>query len=233
MWWKNLVFFFVALGLLAVSACTSGPNQPGGGTNETHSVHARAGSLIPSTYQQACINEGAVCLPHAAGPIPSVLSRPLHLPTLRSGQRCPAAYGHAVNTPQFGGVAVGKGPVEAIIAEEPARDARRGIADLISPTNTPPWLGFKTLWFSTPRYQGPFVIRAKRLGEPGAIAMGEGPTAAFVVVPPGPTLNSSSGWRQVPGGTWVKSPGCYAWQVDGLTFSEVIVVRAVLNSRSS
>ena len=29
-------------------------------------------------------------------------------------------------------------------------------------------------------------------------------------------------------GTWVKAPGCYGWQVDGLTFSEVIDVDAVL-----
>ena len=30
-------------------------------------------------------------------------------------------------------------------------------------------------------------------------------------------------------GLFVKSPGCYAWQVDGLGFSEIIVVRAVLD----
>jgi hypothetical protein len=230
---KSLVIVFAMLWFFDVSACTSSPAQPGGGTIQTPSTHATAGSFIPSTYQQACVNERAVCLPHAAGSIPSVLRRPLHLPTLRSGQRCPATHGHALSTPQFGGVAVGKGPVEAIIAEEPPRDARRGIGDLVSPTNTPPWLGFKTLWFSTPKYQGPFVIRAKRLGQPGPITMGEGPTAAFIVVPPGPTLNSSNGWREVPGGTWVKSPGCYAWQIDGLSFSEVIVVHAVLKSRSS
>lgn len=35
------------------------------------------------------------------------------------------------------------------------------------------------------------------------------------------------GYRTVPGSTWVKSPGCYAWQVDGRGFSEVIVVDAV------
>jgi hypothetical protein len=216
------------LGLFGTSACTSSPHQPGGETAETQPAPAKTGLPIPSTYQQACISEVSVCLPYTAGPIPSVLRRPLHLPILRSGQRCPTTQGQLVNTPQFGGIAVGKGPVQAIIAEEPAQDARRGIADLVSPTNTPPWLGFKTLWFSAPTYQGPFVIRAERLDHPGAIAMGEGPTADFIVVPPGPTLNSSEGWREAPGGTWVKSPGCYAWQVDGLTFSEVIVVQAVL-----
>jgi hypothetical protein len=33
------------------------------------------------------------------------------------------------------------------------------------------------------------------------------------------------GWREFPYFTFVRSPGCYAWQVDGLSFSEVIVVR--------
>jgi hypothetical protein len=51
---------------------------------------------------------------------------------------------------------------------------------------------------------------------------------APLVVPPGPTLNSGEGYREAPGGLWVKAPGCYAWQVDGLTFSETIVVHAVL-----
>jgi hypothetical protein len=108
-------------------------------------------------------------------------------------------------------------------------DLRRGIADLINPTSSPPWLALKTLWFSLPRYQGPFVIRAHRLGRPGPVALGEGPTVAPLVVPPGPTLNGAGGWREAPGGLWMRAPGCYAWQVDGLTFSEIIVVRAVLH----
>ncbi len=86
----------------------------------------------------------------------------------------------------------------------------------------------KTLWFSVPAYQGPFIIRAKRLGHPGPVALGEGPTVAPLVVPPGPTLNGTGGWREAPGGLWVKTPGCYAWQVDGLTFSEIIIVHALV-----
>jgi hypothetical protein len=34
------------------------------------------------------------------------------------------------------------------------------------------------------------------------------------------------GFRTTPGSTWVTSAGCYAWQVDGRNFSEVIVVDA-------
>jgi hypothetical protein len=44
-------------------------------------------------------------------------------------------------------------------------------------------------------------------------------------VPSGPAANGLAGWREFPYSTFVKSPGCYAWQVEGATFSEVIVVR--------
>ena len=227
---------------LLAAACTSG--SPHGDAASPHaasprtsraagsakgaSVLAREGLLVPSAYQAACVNEGSVCLQGAAGPIPAVLRRSLHFPVLRPGQGCPATHGRPVNTADFGGVALGSGPVRPIIAEEPARDARRGIADLIDPTSVPPWLGVKTLWFSVPAYQGPFVIRAKRLGGSGPVGLGEGPTVAPLVVPPGPTVNGEQGWREAPGGIWVRSPGCYALQVDGLTFSYVIVIRAVL-----
>jgi hypothetical protein len=108
-----------------------------------------------------------------------------------------------------------------------AGDLRHGVAVLINPTSAPPWLGLKTLWFSPPAYQGPYIIRDERLGRPGPVALGEGPVVAPLVVPPGPTVNGGEGWREAPGGLWVKSPGRYAWQVDGLTFSEVIIVHAV------
>lgn len=207
---------------------------PGGtpGPAKTGSVLARAGLLVPATYQQACARQPSVCWKVPTGPIPAVLGRPLHFPVLRPGQRCPASHGSPVTTSDFDGIALGKGPVRPVIAN--AGDLRHGVADLLTRTSAPPWLALKTLWFSVPAYQGPFVIRAKRLGHPGPVALGAGPTEAPIVVPPGPALNNAPlsngrpGYREAPGGLWVKSPGCYAWQVDGLKFSEIIVVHAVL-----
>lgn len=40
-----------------------------------------------------------------------------------------------------------------------------------------------------------------------------------------PTL-TGFGYRTVPNGTWINSPGCYGLQVDGRGFSEVIVINA-------
>jgi hypothetical protein len=161
-----------------------------------------------------------------------VLRRPLRLPTLSKGESCPVSRGTAVNNPDFGGIALGKGPVRPLLGEEPTSSARRGLAVLVTHTSAAGWYGFKTLWFSVPAYRGPFIVRAKRIDGPGKIALGESPSVTTLVVPPGPTLNGGGGRRTAPGGTWVKSPGCYAWQVDGLSFSTVIVTKAVLPGRT-
>ena len=170
---------------------------------------------------------------HRAGPL---LARPLHFPSLGPGGRCPVSAGYAVNNPYFGGDALGNGPVRVLIAQ--AGDVLH--ARPILGTGDPRGYALQTLWFAMPGYNGAFVVRGARLGKPGPIAVqpGEtsfGPGAGPLIVPAGPTLNSYpeptgkpswAGYRTVPGSTWVKSPGCYAWQVDGRGFSEVIVVDA-------
>jgi hypothetical protein len=207
----------------ARSHTESSPPGPAATPAKVSAVVTQEGLALPATYRQACAAEAHAfgCMHVPAGPIPTALKHRLHLPVLRTGQRCPATRGTPFNTSQFGGIALGAGPVRVL-----AGSNRHGIAKLINPTSVPPWLALKTLWFSMPAYQGPFVIRVKRLDRHGPAALGEGPVVAPLVVPPGPTLNSFFGYRTVPGGLWVRAAGCYAWQVDGLTFSEIIVVRA-------
>jgi hypothetical protein len=79
--------------------------------------------------------------------------------------RPPIVFGTVAVPPSY----LSGGPFRRIIAQEPPDIARRGIAHL-APTCAPPWLGIKTLWFSVPAYQGPFVIRAKRLDHVGQSA---------------------------------------------------------------
>src|SRR5262249_58492506 len=132
-----------------------------------------------------------------AGPIPAVLNRPLHFPALRPGQRCPASPGKPVNTAGFGGVALGSGPVRVLVGGT-GGDLRHGIADLINTTSSPPWLGLKTLWFSLPRYQGPFVIRAHRLRPPRPGAPRGGPALPPPGGPPPPPLQRTAGTGPTP-----------------------------------
>ncbi len=42
-------------------------------------------------------------------------------------------------------------------------------------------------------------------------------------------VNVQSDWQFWPGGTKVTGPGCYAYQIDGSGFAEVIVFRAEIS----
>jgi hypothetical protein len=50
--------------------------------------------------------------------------------------------------------------------------------------------------------------------------------AAFVE-PPGPDANTNGPFRTPPGSIWIQQPGCYGFQIDGLSFSETIVIDAL------
>jgi hypothetical protein len=188
--------------------------------------HTTTAAVAPPTwasYQQACANEGDVCSgpPDSfSGSLPAKLIRPLHLPAT-TGARCPATPGHVVSAPDFPGVwSLRAGPVG--VAIDNAGDLRHGKVNLARGPSG--WENVKTHVFSVPAYRGPFLVRARRLDRPGPIRLGAGPSqTAPLVVPRGQTPNGTNGWREIPYFTFVKAPGCYGWQVDGLTFSEVIV----------
>jgi hypothetical protein len=124
------------------------------------------------------------------------------------------------------GVALGKGPVTAIIGQ--SGDLVHGIVDLAS-SNVTGWYGLKTDWAISPRYTGWVIVRGKQLDGNGLVAALGDATVGAIVIPPGPTANTFAGWREQPSGTYVKGPGCYGFQVDGSSFSEHIVIDAVLS----
>jgi len=78
----------------------------------------------------------------AVGPDPDGTEQAASLPSPSARQRCPASPGKPVNTAGFGGVALGTGPVRLLVGGT-GGNLRRGIADLINPTSSPPWLGLK------------------------------------------------------------------------------------------
>jgi hypothetical protein len=209
-----------ALGImLFAAACSSGSENRY--TTTTTSVV----SLPPwASYRQACANEGDVCSgprDSFSGSLPAKLIRPLHFPAAATGARCPATPGHYLSTPDFGAWSLREGPVGVAIATAQAT-LRHGQANLAPGPSA--WENLKTHFFSVPAYQGPFLVRAKRLDRPGPIRLGAGPSQTWpLVVPRGQTPNGTNGWREIPYFTFVKAPGCYGWQIDGLAFSEVIV----------
>jgi hypothetical protein len=206
--------------VLLLAACSWG------GSNSRRATTTTLAAQLPqwARYQQACANESDACSgpPDSfSGSLPAKLIRPLHFPAATGG-RCPATTGHYLSTADFGAWSLREGPVG--VAIDNAGDLRHGKVNLAHGPSG--WENLKTHFFSVPAYQGPFLVRAKRLDGPGPIRLGGEPAqTAPLVVPRGQTPNGTNGWREIPYFTFVKAPGCYGWQVDGLTFSEVIVAR--------
>jgi hypothetical protein len=92
------------------------------------------------------------------------------------------------------------------------------------------WLAARVTWRAAPGYRGPILIRGRRLGGAGApVGFGEGrkPYDELQLMSSGrgaPSLSAGAGraWLAL---TRVRRPGCYAYQVDGTSFSKVIVFR--------
>jgi hypothetical protein len=84
-------------------------------------------------------------------------------------------------------------------------------------------------WASTPSYRGPVLIRGGELGGAHPVGFGEGhvPYDELQLLKPGASSpGAPAGTREWPSYTRVRTAGCYAYQVDGTTFSTVIVFRA-------
>jgi hypothetical protein len=102
----------------------------------------------------------------------------------------------------------------------------------------------KVAWGAEPSYSGPIRIRGGRIDGSGQLLL-DAPDnywrGAPVKTIEGSDLypeldfleshsifpNVPSGWRMWPSGTYVASPGCYAWQVDGVGFSELITFHSL------
>ena len=170
----------------------------------------------------------------AASPWPA-LERPLHLPVLARGAHCPVGAPARFAFSRFGvSRGIGPGPAYPLGFGQPG--SRLGF---IAPAagnlfHGSAWGGEKVLWFVAPAYRGPVLIRGGRLDAAGEARFGQEaePVAQLRIpvgetngIPPGIAL---VGQRYLPSTTRLESPGCYAYQIDGTSFSRVIVFRAVL-----
>jgi hypothetical protein len=145
-----------------------------------------------------------LCASDCSGAVPPALRRPLHLPALSSAGACP--------------VAAGRGPVGLL-----GSDTELSMTPFIGSA----WQGARVTWRSSASYQGPVLIRGRELGGPHAVGFGEGHVPYDELQLLGRAYEvTASPERQWPSFTRVRGPGCYAYQVDGTSFSEVIVFRA-------
>jgi len=204
-----------------------------------HSVHRRvrvshvwpAGQ--PITYGVIDCGGDTSCSSGLTGSVPAALRRPLHLPALAHG-RCPVHRARVV-APHTG-PALGPGPIYPVIGVPAGRPGVLSFADPPPRGSLLAGSGFggqKVLWIGAPRYRGPVLIRGGQLGGDGVVMFSTGTTMLFPELQFAPQSQYSHaglptrGWRGWPTGTDLRAPGCYAWQVDGNTFSYTVVFKAV------
>ena len=144
--------------------------------------------------------------------------RPLRLPTLALGATCPINHAHQVN-PGYG-PGIGDGPAYAAIAGD-------GVLSFQPPATfeSAEWGGGKVLWYFTPAVRGPVLIRGHQLDGSNEVRFEQG------ALPPTELTFSADGtdpggWSGRSSYTRVRAAGCYAYQVDGASFTEIVVFEA-------
>ena len=172
----------------------------------------------------------------ASGPW-AKLHRPLHLPKVAPGASCPVSRIGRFDFERYGvPKGIGPGPAYPTLGftQPGSRLQFTYPPDSSGPFAGSSWSGAKVLWFVAPRYRGPVLIRGGRLDRTGRLRFDKGTVPAKEMRIP---RNASGGWppgqkdvgqRYRPSYTRLRAPGCYAYQVDGTTFSRVIVFQAEL-----
>jgi hypothetical protein len=145
------------------------------------------------------------------------LRRPLRVPTLGPGRTCPVSKpAKGVDFLRYGvGRGVGPGPAYPI-------GWRNGTIPITWQSNDVDatlWGVQKVLWFVAPSYRGPVLVRGIGLDNAYRVRFDRGR------IPP-LELRLPRGTHERPSYVRILKPGCYAFQIDGLTFSRSIVFRA-------
>jgi hypothetical protein len=168
----------------------------------------------------------AAAAPGAARDDWKALHRPFHLPKLAAGAACPVSHIDRripwKRTNIFGGQGIGRGPVYPGLPNAffmGMRDEQFG----------GPWFGSKVFWFVLPSYRGPALIRGRRLDGPQKMGFnGRRVPEPELRIARNETVSwpgQPRGSRGVPSGVRVLTPGCYGVQIDGTSFSRIVVIR--------
>ena len=154
-------------------------------------------------------------------PWSSLRKRPLQLPTLAPGAACPVSKG-AVVAPQFG-LAYGSGSIYAVLGADEGATVKYGAT-----RQDGGWFYHKVLWIGQPSFKGPLLVRGRQLDGSNELRFGEGPQPANeLTLSTGESRIPEQVWSEWPTQTRLKGPGCYAFQVDGPGFTQIVVFKAV------
>ncbi len=204
----NFALIAVLLYLLVGTACTPG-------------------SAMPKTSMPAAGVPVASASGTGSPELNSLLRRPLHLLPLHAGTPCPTSPARRVQS-AFG-LAQGNGPVyEAGGYDQAPSPAVLRYADAAhfsgDGSANQGWGGQKVLWFVDPHYQGYALVRGHQIDGPHGMRFQTSLDPQLVIN----TADGGSPWPNLPSYTRLQAPGCYAYQVDGATFSYEIIFQAAL-----
>jgi hypothetical protein len=156
------------------------------------------------------------------------LHRPLDLPRLDRGERCPvSAVDSRVDWPSaniFGGSGIGRGPVY------PGLGSSGGHLRARPESLDGSWYAEKVFWYVRPSYRDRVLIRGRRIdGSDPLRFVDDGRRARELRIRRNPEISwpgQPEGSRGEPSGVRFQATGCYAVQIDGTTFSRSVVFRA-------
>jgi hypothetical protein len=166
--------------------------------------------------------------------VDALRQRALHLPVVRPGDECPIS--PARTLPEGGGfkgdyLAVGNGPFRMVgngvvwFEYPPGPDT--------GSYNGSGWGGEKVIWSIDASYSGPVLLRGAQIDGTAELrfdryigALGQTESSAAFEELAYPALPGGNVVRTPPSAVRLQRGGCYAIQVDGTSFSEIIVFRA-------
>jgi hypothetical protein len=182
--------------------------------------------LVTAVFASALL-AGLAAAPLGASDPWAKLRRPLHLPRLATGDACPVSrIDERVdwNRAKFpGSPGIGRGPVY------PGLGATDGVLTTEPDTQYGgPWAGQKVFWYVLPRYRGRALIRGRRLDGPQRLGFnGSRLPDRELRIDRGVSVawDSPPGSRGIASTVRVRVSGCYGVQIDGTTFSRVVVFK--------
>ena len=154
------------------------------------------------------------------------LRRPLHLPRVAAGAPCPvSSVDERIDWSRAkfpGSPGIGRGPVY------PGLGSTNGVLTVTPDTQYGgPWAGQKVFWYVLPRYRGRALVRGRRLDGAQRLGFNGGKTPARELrIDRAETVGwegQPPGSRGIPSGVRVRASGCYGVQIDGTSFSRVVV----------
>lgn len=185
----------------------------------------------PTGYRDYCDGaSSARTAPCPRGGAPAQLWRPLALSALDPGASCPVSAPHVITSraaPVLGG-----GPVYVTPGAYNSADRSTMRVPFPAPSTSPAagtgWTLAKTPILMPRNLQQPIVLRGQRIDGVGMLGFsgyaGRRPFSAMQFPPTGYSINLGS-YKAHSMYIWANTPGCYAIQIDGRTFSRVVIFR--------